>query len=75
MKTIKFLINFMALTFLCLLFACTQERSECINETKNVGRIILKETRVIDGYSFYIIEVDSIEFLAQYHGGFVKISR
>lgn len=65
---------FILLVSSCLLVSCTQEKSTSINETSE-NRIKLKETRVINGYRYSIIEVDSVEFLTQDKGGFVRISK
>ena len=36
---------------------------------KNTQRIICKEYTTIEGISYHIIEVDSIEYLTSYRGG------
>jgi hypothetical protein len=68
---------FILLVSSCLLVSCTQEKSTSINENyKNYeNRIKLKEVRIINGYRYSIIEVDSVEFLTQDNGGFVRISK
>ena len=58
----------------CLLVSCTQEISTSHNE-KTQNRIRLKEVRIINGYRYSIIEVDSVEYLTQDQGGFVQLSK
>jgi hypothetical protein len=58
----------------CLLVSCTQEKSISINEDSQ-NRIKLKEMRIINGYRYSIIEVDSVEYLTQDQGGFVRLSK
>lgn len=53
---------FILLVSSCLLVSCTQEKSTSINENSE-NRIKLKEVRIINGYRYSIIEVDSVEFL------------
>jgi len=65
---------FILLISSCLLVSCTQEKSISINESSE-NRIKLKEVRVINGYRYSIIEVDSIEYLTQDKGGFVRLSK
>lgn len=65
---------FILLVSSCLLVSCTQEKSTSTNETSE-NRIKLKEVRIINGYRYSIIEVDSVEFLTQDKGGFVRISK
>lgn len=57
-----------------LLVSCTQEKSTSINENSE-NRIKLKEVRIINGYRYSIIEVDSVEYLTQDKGGFIRISK
>jgi hypothetical protein len=56
------------------LFSCTQEKSISINENSG-NRIRLKEYRVINGYTYSIIEVDSVEFITSTNGGFSRITK
>ena len=65
---------FILLVSSCLLVSCTQEESTSINETSE-NRIKLKEVNIINGFRYSIIEVDSVEFLTQDRGGFVRISK
>jgi len=65
---------FILLVSSCLLVSCTQEKSTSINEDSQ-NRIILKESRIINGYRYSIIEVDSVEYLTQGQGGFVQLSK
>lgn len=58
----------------CLLVSCAREKSTSINENSE-SRIKLKEVRLINGYRYTIIEVDSVEFLTQDRGGFIRISK
>jgi hypothetical protein len=58
----------------CLLVSCTQEKSTVINENSE-NRIKLKEFRIIKSHRYSIIEVDSIEYLTQDKGGFVRLSK
>jgi hypothetical protein len=57
-----------------LLVSCTQEKSTTINEDSQ-NRIKLKEERIINGYRYSIIEIDSVEYLTQDQGGFVRLSK
>lgn len=57
-----------------LLVSCMQAKSSSINENSK-NRIKLKECININGYRYFIIEVDSVEFLTQDNGGFVRISK
>ena len=65
---------FILLVSSCLLVSCTQEKSTSIDESSE-NRIKLKEVRIINGYRYSIIEVDSIEYLTQDKGGFVRLSK
>lgn len=65
---------FILLVSSCLLLSCTHGKSTLINE-KSENRIKLKEVRIIYGYRYSIIEVDSVEFLTQDKGGFIRISK
>lgn len=65
---------FLLLVSSCLLVSCTQEKSTLINENSE-NRIKLKEVRIINGYRYSIIEVDSVVVLTQDNGGFVRISK
>jgi len=65
---------FILLVSSCLLVSCTQEKSISINEDSQ-NRIKLKEMRMINGYRYSIIEVDSVEYLTQDQGGFVRLSK
>lgn len=59
---------------LLLLTNCTDENSRTINEDFQ-NRIKLKETRVINGYRYSIIQVDSVEYLTMDKGGFVQLPK
>ena len=65
---------FFLLLFSGCLFSCTQKKSNSINEDSQ-NRIKLKEATVINGFWYYIIEVDSVEYLTQRRGGFVRLSK
>lgn len=65
---------FILLVSSCLLVSCTEGTSTSINENY-ANRIKLKEVRIINGYRYSIIEVDSVEYLTQDKGGFVKLSK
>jgi uncharacterized protein YcfL len=69
MKTIKTLIILSTI----LVVGCTQKESKTINEVSK-NRIKLKESRIIEGYRYSIIEVDSIEYLASERGGIIRIT-
>lgn len=56
------------------LVSCTLEKPTSINEDSE-NRIKLKEVRFIGGYRYSIIEVDSVEYLTQDKGGFVRLSK
>lgn len=58
-----------------LLFSsCVEKRPTTLDETTK-SRIKLKEYKVINGYGYAIIEVDSVEYLTQGRGGFIKLSK
>jgi hypothetical protein len=65
---------FILLVSSCLLVSCTQEKPTIINE-ESQNRIRLRESRIINGYRYSIIEVDSVEYLTQDKGGFVRLSK
>ena len=74
-KTLTFItICFLYLLLISCLASCTEEKSTSINENSE-SRIKLKEVRILNGHRYTIIEVDSIEFLTQSNGGFVRISK
>lgn len=60
-------ILFTALTIM----SCTYKGVKI--EDNPTERIIIKESRVIHGNLYYIIKVDSVEFLAAAKGGIVKL--
>lgn len=66
------IILFMSVLFLVL--SCSEKRS---TETDTSQRIKLKEIFILNGSSreFMIIQVDSVEYLTQTGGGFLKISK
>lgn len=65
----KLILAFIA----CIVFAgCTTIGKKYENDG-SPSRIVIKESRVIDGMVLYIIEVDSIEFIYSYRGGIAKI--
>ena len=53
---------------------CTEKESMTINEKSN-NRIKLIEERIINGYRYSILEVDSVEYLTQDKGGFVRLGK
>jgi len=59
---------------LCKSAKSYQLKSTIINENVD-NRIKLKETRVIEGYSYVIIEVDGVEYLSAARSGIVRISK
>ena len=71
MKKIKIIT---AIILSTLFVGCTDENSHSVNEQSN-NRIKLKEQRVVNGDTYSIIEIDSVEYLTQYHGGFVKLEK
>ena len=56
-----------------MIFSDITVNKEVNVDEKVVSRIILKDMNVIDGKSFYIVEVDGLEYLTQRSGGFIKI--
>jgi hypothetical protein len=73
-KILKELIITKIFFILLIVVGCTQEKSTIINENVD-NRIKLKETRVIEGYSYVIIEVDGVEYLSAARSGIVRISK
>lgn len=57
-----------------LLVSCTQDKSTSINKKPKI-RIKLKEHTSIGGYDYFILEVDSIEFLTNGRGGLIRLSK
>jgi hypothetical protein len=57
-----------------LFVGCTEKESNSINRKSN-NRIKLIDERVINGYRYSIIEVDSVEYLTQDKGGFVRLGK
>ena len=53
---------------------CTEKESTSINEKSN-NRIKLIEERIINGYRYSILKVDSVEYLTQDNGGFVRLGK
>lgn len=54
--------------------ACKDEKTP--PKIKYTGsRITLKDEKLINGYKYSIIEVDSIEYLVQHTGGIIRISK
>jgi len=74
MKTKALTKSFFILFISCLLVSCKGEKSTTINEDSQ-NRIKLKEERIINGQIYSIIVVDSIEYLTQDRGGFVRLSK
>lgn len=53
--------------------SCTNEATT-YNEKSN-NRIKVNEERIINGYTYLIIEVDNVEYLTQSKGGFIKLDK
>jgi hypothetical protein len=45
------------------------------DKAQETSRIHLKETRVVNGYRYQIIEVDGREFFSNVNGGMVELSK
>ena len=58
----------------CCLSSCTSDTST-IEEEDTVNRMKLKESRIIKGYEYIIIEVDGVEYLSQLGGGFIELTK
>lgn len=56
------------------LSGCTQNKTVSVDDGFG-GRIKFKEHRTIKGQIFLIIEVDSVEYLTQYQGGFIRLPK
>ena len=69
MKTFKYTVFILLAIFFS---SCTTE-SWIYDLEAEPSRIKINESRVIDGYRYSIIEVDSVEYLTQSNGGFIKI--
>lgn len=65
----KLILAFIA----CIVLAGCTTKGKTYENDGSHSRIVIKESRVIDGMVFYIIEVDSIEFIYSYRGGIAKI--
>ena len=76
MKKLKFTTNTVIALYamLAVIFfgGCTEKTSTSINEKSN-NRIKLIEERIINGCRYSILEVDSVEYLTQDNGGFVRL--
>lgn len=71
--TTKTAIALYAMLAVVFFSGCTQE-SISINEKSN-NRIKLNEVRIINGYRYSILEIDSVEYLTQDNGGFVRLQK
>ena len=58
----------------CILGSCTVKKSTSIDEKPKI-RIKLKEHTSIEGYDYFILKVDSVEFLTNGRGGFIRLSK
>lgn len=58
-----------------ILFASCVEKSPTKLFEPTKDRIKLKEYKIIYGVGYAIIEVDSVEYLTQNNGGFIKLSK
>ena len=70
----KNLIKYGCYTLLAVVLASCTNQSISVNEILN-NRIKLKETRIINGYRYSILEVDGKEYLTRNNGGFVEITK
>ena len=64
----------LATIIMFVMISCTEEKSNTINEN-STNRIKLKEEIDITSHRYTIIEVDSVEYLTQDKGGFIRISK
>jgi len=76
MNKLKSLTHYTLYILLAVVFlaGCTSDKSTPINELLN-NRIKLNEVRSINGYRYFIIEVDGKEYLTQGNGGFIEITK
>lgn len=56
-----------------MLASCTGEAKVVEEQGPDYGRIILKESRVIRGSEYLILEVDGVEFLTSSKGGLTRL--
>lgn len=71
MKAISRLL--VAIAALSCAYSCTSKGIKVDDDINE--RIKIKERRGIDGNSYQIIEVDSVEYLFQYNGGAVRLGK
>jgi hypothetical protein len=64
----------LATIIMFVMISCKQEKSNTVNEI-STNRIKLKEEIDITSHRYTIIEVDSVEYLTQDKGGFIRISK
>lgn len=69
----KAILFFGALFLLSLAISCTSKGMKVEDDVNE--RIKIREKRGIDGNSYQIIEVDSVEYLFQYNGGAVRLGK
>lgn len=70
----KKLIKYGCYTLLAVVLASCNSQPTSVSETSN-NRIKLKETGIINGYRYTILEVDGKEYLTRTSGGFVEITK
>jgi len=59
---------------LSLVFSCTTRGKQIVSDSDNSGeRIKFKEYKIINGVTYHLLEVDSVEYLFQYRGGAVRL--
>lgn len=61
--------NIWIFILLLVLTSCQMRKSEKDTKTIQTNRIIIKEKIFHEGVAFYIIEVDSVEYITSYKGG------
>lgn len=71
MKKIKFI--FCAILLVVFFGRCTETESACNEVSSN--RIKLINTRIINGYRYSILSVDSVEYLTRDSGGFIRLEK
>lgn len=65
----KFINIFLFVIVFLGLFSCVNSPEEYYNN----DRIVLKEKYNIDALTIYIIEIDGVEYVTQFRGGFCPI--
>ena len=73
----KILKNALYILLVVFTFSCTtaELKNSNNNEIKQKNRIKLVEETYINGYLYYIIEVDSVEFFANGRGGVYPLKK